>query len=457
MCRDCKSKKQQALVEKWKKERFQGQNISQEKRCIYCQRTLPSSQFGGNIRSKDGLSNICKECQKKRKEEYKNRWREERGQNPEAISEKECPSCHRILDVSEFYQSNSHKDGLSFYCKECELNHQKKHRAEWKEDRALHRVKIPREKECNICHRVLPTSNFYKNRAFKDGLHSTCIQCETSRSRDYRNKWLEERSSNKILPEEKECATCHRTLSISMFYKNIRRKDGFTSSCIDCEKQRGIEYIEKWKEERGQKGANGSFTLFPAFEKECNICHRILTVAQFYKKSRSKDGLSSNCIECELKLTKERRLKRKKTRKKTVIPEEKFCKKCQRTLPSSKFHKNCDSSDGLARYCGECKNKMHKEYRSKPGVMEKLSEYKKEYRNRPGIREHERKRARKYARRPYVKEKRSAYYKEYYSRSEVKERRKKYLKEYYTRPKVKERVKQYYLEYQKRKKADKAV
>ena len=44
----------------------------------------------------------------------------------ESIKEKECPSCHRILPVSKFYESNSHKDGLSFYCKECELQNQKR-------------------------------------------------------------------------------------------------------------------------------------------------------------------------------------------------------------------------------------------------------------------------------------------------------------------------------------------
>ena len=207
-----------------------------------------------------------------------------------------------------------------------------------------------------------------------------------------------------------------------MFYSNIRKKDGLTSVCIDCSKKKGNEYILKWEKERSRKNQQIDFTLFPDYEKKCKSCNRILPISMFYKKIRSKDGLSSNCIECDRKYVKDRRLLKKKNRKKPKIPKEKLCKKCNRTLPSSEFHKNCDSSDGLARICRDCKNKLQREYFSRPEVKKKLSEYKKEYRDRPGVREHERRRARKYSKRPYVKEKRKAYLKEYYSRSEVKER-----------------------------------
>ena len=457
-CRDCKTLKQQKLVEKWKKERIQNKNIiPPAKRCIKCKQILPVSQFGSNIRSKDGLSNICRKCQKKRTSEYKKRWQEEQlllQKTGNTKNFKKCPSCGQTLDRSDFYISRSHKDGLSFYCKKCELQSQKKHRNIWESKRTKELVRTPRNKTCNICNKTLPLTSFYKNRAFKDGYSSTCILCEINRQKNYKRKWAETRTKNKNNVEEKECVTCHKILPVSSFYSNIRHKDGFTSSCIDCKKQKQQEYIVKWKSERSKISVDNDFTLFPSFEKKCNICKRVLPRVCFYKKTRSKDGYSSNCIDCELGLAKERRINRKKKHKKIVIPVEKFCKRCQRMLPSSMFHKNCDSSDGLAIYCGECKNKMHKEYRGKPGVLEKLKAYTREYRSRPSVREHERKRARKYSRRPYVKKKRKAYLEEYYSHPEVIERRKIYLRNYYSRPDVKERVRLYYLEYQKKKKTD---
>lgn len=422
ICKDCKSKRHQVLVDKWKKERERTKEIPQQKQCIKCNRALPISEFGENINSKDGMTPICKECIKKRAEKYKERWKKERTLNPNKITKKECPSCHRLLDVSDFYKSQGFKDGLSFYCKDCELNNQKKHRVKWEKERTSKIIKYPKEKKCNICNRVLPASNFYKNWALKDGLHSTCIHCERIRSIDYLKKWEEDRKTNKIAIKEKKCAQCKKILPASMFYSNIRKKDGLTSICIDCSKKKGNEYILKWEKERSRKNQQIDFTLFPDYEKKCKSCNRIFPISMFYKKIRSKDGLSSNCIECDRKYVKEKRLLKRRSRKKPKIPKEKLCKKCNRTLPSSEFHKNCDSSDGLARICRDCKNTLQREYFSRPEVKKKLSEYKKEYRKRPGVREHERRRARKYSKRPYVKEKRNAYFKDYYNRPEVKER-----------------------------------
>ncbi|KYK22187.1 hypothetical protein AYK24_08435 [Thermoplasmatales archaeon SG8-52-4] len=450
-CRDCKAKRHKALVDKWKKERKQRQEIPDEKTCNTCHRLLSKTCFTSNVGSKDGLNGICKECEKKQVKRYKKRWKEERAQRHEKISEKKCPSCNRVLDLSFFYSSNAHKDGLSFYCKSCELKNQALHRDKWEEEREKNQIKTPREKECNVCHRTLPAALFYKNRALKDGLHSTCIQCEKNRGRDYRDNWTAQRK-HKNAPGEKECIICHRKLPISMFYKNIRRKDGYNNSCMDCEKQRGLRYVEKWKDERIQGKKDEGFTLFPSFEKKCKMCKKTLPISLFYKKSRSKDGLSPNCRNCDLILAKENSLKRKSKGIKKEIPVEKFCKRCQRMLPSSMFHRLWSAGDGLAPHCKDCKREIYRDYLNKPGVRERLSGYKKEYRERPGVKEHERKRARKYSKKPSVREKRKAYFKEYYGRPEVKEKRKKYLNEYYSRPEVKKRVKQYYVDYQNRKK-----
>lgn len=456
VCKECKNKRHQRLIQRWEKKRSQKVDIPDEKTCIKCQRVLPVSQFTKSINYKDGLDNICKECWSQRRKENKARWREERLRKPDSITQKKCPSCRRVLPISGFYKVDGRKDGLSFYCKECELKKQREYSQKWEEERSQRKTE-PKEKECNICHRVLPISKFYKNRRFKDGINATCIECETKRKREYIVSWKENRDQKKDYPPEKECIKCHRVLPISHFNKNKRRKDGLTSACKDCEVKQQEKYIVKWAEERKQHQEDDSFTLFPTFEKRCNICKRILPTFQFYKNSRRKDGLSSNCIECELKIAKDLRIKRKKKRRKTVIPKEKFCKKCQRLLPSSEFHKNCDSSDGLAMYCRECKNKMYKEYRNRPEVHKRMLDYWKQHSKDPKVVQRRREWSREYSKRPYVKQKRKAYFKEYYARPEVKERRKQYLHEYYRRPEVKEKMKLYYKQYNERKKEEKLV
>jgi len=451
ICKECAAKRHKEMKERWKAERTEQ---PEKKLCIICHRILPSSQFTKSINSKDVLECLCKSCQKQRVLEYKIRWKKERLEKPDSIKEKKCPSCNQILPLSKFYESDSRKDGLSFYCKECELQNMNRFAIKWEKERLNKKISLEK-KECNLCNRELPIAKFYKNRRFKDGFNATCIECEKNRQKNYIYKWKEKfYEINKDLVE-KECIGCYRILPVFYFNKNKRRKDGLTSTCKDCEKKRLDKYIQKWEVERKKK-KDDLFTLFPTFEKRCNTCKRILSASQFYPKARSKDGLSSNCNECDRKIAKETRKKyllsgKWKERLKN-IPNEKECRRCHQTLPASQFHKRKESSDGLALYCIKCVSIKNKEFRNNPKNREKLLKFYREYNRRPEVKEHNRKWARKYAKRSYVKKKRKAYLKEYSSRPEVQKRRKIYLKEYNSRPEVRERRKQYYKIYHSKKK-----
>jgi hypothetical protein len=443
ICKECVAIRHKKYLERWITQRTKQ---PEKKLCIKCNQILLSSEFTKSINSKDGLENLCKSCQKQRVLEYKTRWKKERLEKHFSIKEKRCPSCNQILPVSKFYESDSRKDGLSFYCKECELQKTKQFVEKWEQDRSNKKT-ILEKKECNLCHRVLPILKFYKNRRFKNGINATCIECEKNRQKNYIYKWkVKYYEVNKDLIE-KECVGCHRILPISYFNKNKRHKDGLTSACKDCEKKRLDIYIQKWESERYKK-KDDLFTLFPTFEKKCNMCKRTLSTSQFYPIARSKDGLSSNCKECERKIAKDARKKyllsgKWKERLKN-IPNEKECRRCHQTLPASQFHRRKESSDGLALYCIKCVSFKNKEFRNNPKNHEKLLKYYKEYNHRPEVREHNRKWAWKYAKRPYVKKKRKAYLKEYSSRPEIQKRRKIYLKEYNSRPEVRQRRRQYY-------------
>ena len=102
------------------------------------------------------------------------------------------------------------------------------------------------KKECNICHQVLPISQFYKNRRFKNGISATCIRCETKRQINYMANWREERKYQEEVIAAKECVSCHQILPVSYFNKNKRHRDGLTSACKTCEKKRQDGYIHKW-------------------------------------------------------------------------------------------------------------------------------------------------------------------------------------------------------------------
>lgn len=51
---------------------------------------------------------------------------------------KTCTKCGRELPLSEFYKNKKMKDGLQYWCKECDSQHNKQWRAEHKEEKAAY-------------------------------------------------------------------------------------------------------------------------------------------------------------------------------------------------------------------------------------------------------------------------------------------------------------------------------
>jgi hypothetical protein len=431
ICKECKNDRQQLLREKWKHERTSTGNAPQEKTCRTCGKRYPAAHFTCIGNSKDGLSSTCKSCQVLWRKQKKLQWREER-RTQEPVSHKRCPSCHRDLPVSHYYVMEGWKDGVSFYCKECTLQKHKTTGKRWADERILGKRTV-REKECIHCHKILPVSRFYKNLNWKDGFNSVCIQCERIQSQEYMARWKEEQRATGEVLTEKKCSYCNRVLPIEMFNANKRRRDGLTSECKACASQRQYTYITRWAEERKHQKED-AFSLFPSFEKKCQTCGKVLPHSSFYLKKRSKDGLSSSCIECTLKICKQSRIKRKATLI-SIIPAEKICKKCQRVLPYTAFTRNNIKKDGLNPLCKECKNKAYKEYLRRPEVHERMKAWERAYSKQLRVRAKGRIWARKYSKRPYVQKKRVAYMKEYMARPEVIRRRKQYMREYNKRKK----------------------
>jgi Recombination endonuclease VII. len=102
----------------------------------------------------------------------------------------------------------------------------------------------------------------------------------------------------------------------------------------------------------------------PVVLKICTRCHVAKPVGEFSKNGGKKDGLACWCKECHAKANKARHEKNK-ARDVVVIPEFKTCSGCKTKMPSSEFHKNKNSTDGLQGCCKECDAKKHKAHQEK--------------------------------------------------------------------------------------------
>jgi len=97
------------------------------KRCTKCKKRQDTSEFSKNRTCKDGLRVWCKECDSEynRKRYEKNRGPakylryDERHRVVHHVREKRCNRCRKWKAECMFHKNQTHKDGLSEWCKEC--------------------------------------------------------------------------------------------------------------------------------------------------------------------------------------------------------------------------------------------------------------------------------------------------------------------------------------------------
>ncbi|HUU19302.1 MAG TPA: hypothetical protein VMW72_19280 [Sedimentisphaerales bacterium] len=99
-----------------------------QKRCAKCEKWKTEIQFGKYRYGKDGLGYDCKDCVRAyKRERYKKEGKglktyyryEECHRVVEGVREKRCNRCRKWKAESMFYKNQTHKDGLSEWCKEC--------------------------------------------------------------------------------------------------------------------------------------------------------------------------------------------------------------------------------------------------------------------------------------------------------------------------------------------------
>lgn len=150
------------------------------KTCSKCNKEYPATieYFYINNKNKDKLHNWCKNCQK----EYdlnrsKNKDKIIQRQNLASKQMKECIKCKQIKQYSDFNKDSNKSDGLSSVCKECDRLSSQEYRNKYPEYyKSYYAEKHKEEKEreiqtqidlanrgmrvCNLCHKELPITSF---------------------------------------------------------------------------------------------------------------------------------------------------------------------------------------------------------------------------------------------------------------------------------------------------------
>ena len=113
---------------------------------------------------------------------------------------KRCGGLHheteesRILPLNEFFKNKSNKDGYARLCKECYLIGVYGDRRKKRKIVTLPKFDTTSHKWCNLCESVKNQSDFYADKATKDGLNSNCKACKNHQKKIYKeNKKAEKK------------------------------------------------------------------------------------------------------------------------------------------------------------------------------------------------------------------------------------------------------------------------
>ncbi|MBN2599511.1 MAG: hypothetical protein JXA75_03135 [Candidatus Thermoplasmatota archaeon] len=215
------------------------------KECSICHTLKPLSSFSKNKSTLDGHSQLCTSCVIKVREENATVWSLERKEKGVMVREQRCSVCGRVLPISMFSRDRERKSGYYEVCKAC---YRKKERAvfsRWEKQRKEAAFEFSldtvTEKVCLSCGRVLPLSGFWRRKASKDGYNPKCIECLTRKDKERKQKIKQQGFPEERLPLEKQCRQCLRILPRASFRRNCLSPDGLDSYCKDC---RDVYYKE---------------------------------------------------------------------------------------------------------------------------------------------------------------------------------------------------------------------
>lgn len=219
------------------------------KECSICHTLKPLSSFSKNKTTLDGHSQMCTSCVIKVREENATVWSSERKEKGVIVREQRCSACERVLPISMFSKDRERKSGYYDICKAC---YRKKERAvfsRWERQRKKEAFDFSldtlTEKKCLSCGRVLPLSNFWRRQASKDGYNPYCRECLLQKDKERDQRLKQQGFPEERLPLEKQCRQCLRILPRASFRRNCLVPDGLDPYCTDCRDVYYKKYITR--------------------------------------------------------------------------------------------------------------------------------------------------------------------------------------------------------------------
>jgi len=210
------------------------------KECCICHTLKPLSRFTKNETTLDGRSEMCIACTSVVREENAKVWAQLRQKKGTVIEQMQCHGCGLTLPIEMFTRMRERKKGYRYYCKDCSRDKEKKIFRRWELERKKAQFEFsldsPTEKACKLCGRVLPLSEFWDREASKDGHSYYCISCQSKKIKERKKRLKERGFPEERIPVEKQCGHCQRILPRVMFYRDSTTGTGLDRWCIDCRK-----------------------------------------------------------------------------------------------------------------------------------------------------------------------------------------------------------------------------
>lgn len=246
-CKSCEKlyqkynkEKRKIYNEKLKSRDFSELKLPDSKICSVCKTEKDVKQFSKLKTTASGLNSACKDCDKQKR--LKNEERLKSRSEVVIPDSKFCTKCKTTKSKDSFSVVLSRKDGLTSLCKECQKVNSEKHRIKLRA-RDIDSIELPDSKVCPDCSKELSNKNFGRSIHNVDGLNTYCKECWKNRYS------LRNRLSGRIRMAlkrhliKKSDRTCDLLgCSLDFFFKYFESK--FTGEMSWAEFRRGQIHID---------------------------------------------------------------------------------------------------------------------------------------------------------------------------------------------------------------------
>ena len=209
------------------------------KQCTRCRQIKSKHLFIVDVSKKDGLTYDCKEC----RYEMNKKIKEENHKKHVNSGKKKCVTCNEYKYFKLFFRKG---DEYVDDCKSC------------------YNEKYSESKQCVLCNEIKTTTEFTIVRINNDGLSSYCKTC----SKLKRDQERSEQKEIHINRNKKECVKCNQSKDLKYFFKTNEKE---YEECRDC---------------------------YSPSSLQCSRCIEVKEVSHFSKDSSKSTGYRTICKNC---------------------------------------------------------------------------------------------------------------------------------------------------------------